>query len=67
MQIPTPSAAAITDRIKKWIERMVKTMDPDFPSAVVPASGGGVDDPTQGLEGKQRPGFVVEDEKGWTV
>ena len=65
MQTPTPSAAGITDRIKAWIDRLTKTLDPDYPSVVVPASGGEIDEPAIGYEQKPRPGFVVEDEKGW--
>lgn len=65
MQTPTPSAAAITERLKTWIERLAQSLDPDYPSLVVPGGGGEIDEPAAAYERKPKPDFLMDDEKGW--
>ena len=69
MPIPIPSVPAPTDddspaaKLRAFIERLTKLLDPDYPSIIV--------EPPQpmpdGLMGRPKPAMVAEDDKGWVV
>lgn len=43
-----------------------KSIDPDFPSAIISSGVGGIDEPSAGYEGKQKPDFVRQDDENFT-
>lgn len=60
----TPSAEIL--RTKLLIERLVKLLDPDYPSIVVEANDAPIDEPaSRYLQSRPKPDFVAEDDSGW--
>ena len=60
-----PSAHPPTDRVRDFIERLIATLDPDYPSVFVPGQAAGIDEPALGYMGPTRPDFVQADDEGW--
>lgn len=60
-----PSAAAPTSVVADLIQRLIATLDPDYPSVFVPGQAAGIDEPAQGYMGRGKPDFIQADDEGW--
>lgn len=73
MQAGPPSATTPIERLRQrladWIRRLAAEMDPDLPSAIVPAemSGTLIDEPVDRYmqAGRPRPDFVRRDDENF--
>ena len=61
----TPSAPAPIDPQRAAIEKLAKSLDPDYPAVFVVPTGGGIDEPAARYEGRVKPDFVAADDEGW--
>lgn len=59
------SATPPTNPVQAWIERLIATLDPDYPSVFVPGQAAGIDEPAAGYMGPTKPDFVLADDEGW--
>lgn len=64
----TDLAKVNSERLQAMIDRLIKTLDPDYPSAVIPPRDSFADSMYNfGVGGeRQRPQFVIDDDNGWT-
>ena len=66
--MPTPilSAARLTTETQALIARLVKMLDPDYPSVIVPNGVGGIDEDVARYENSRPlPSIIAEDNRGW--
>ena len=61
----TPSTQAIKNKVQEEIDRLVKVLDPDYPSIIIAPPPTSIDSPSLALVEKVKPDFVRKDDEGW--